>query len=274
METVFKKGLFEGKVALVTGGGTGIGLRIAKELAMLGADIVIASRKLENLEKGAKEIEQFGSKVFSIQCNIREEESIKECVSKSIGQAGKIDYLINNGGGQFPSPAEFINKKGWHAVIETNLTGTFFMCQEVFNKQFSQNGGAIVNIIANVLRGFPMLAHTGAARAGVDNITKSLASEWGRYGVRINSVAPGTIQSSGLDSYDPQYREFIMTFAKNNQTTRLGTSAEVASAVMYLLSPAASFITGQTLYVDGGESVFNAVMPPTENDKHPPFDPD
>lgn len=119
-----------------------------------------------------------------------------------------------------------------------------------------------------------MLAHTGAARAGVDNITKSLASEWGRYGVRINSVAPGTIMSSGLDSYDPQYREFIMTFAQNNQTTRLGTSAEVASAVLYLLSPAASYITGQTLYVDGGESVFNPVMPPTENDKHTPFDPD
>lgn len=274
MKTIFKEGLFEGKVALVTGGGTGIGLRIAKELAMLGAAVIIASRKMENLEKGADEIAQLGGKVYPIQCNIRDEESIKECIEKSIQVAGKIDYLINNGGGQFPSPAEYINKKGWHAVIETNLTGTFFMCQEVFNKQFSQNGGVIVNIIANMLRGFPMLAHTGAARAGVDNITKSLASEWGRYGVRINSVAPGTIMSSGLDSYDPQYREFIMTFAQNNQTTRLGTSAEVASAVLYLLSPAASYITGQTLYVDGGESVFNPVMPPTENDKHTPFDPD
>lgn len=274
MQTIFKEGLFEGKVALITGGGTGIGLRIARELAVLGATVIIASRKMENLEKGVEIIEKDGGKVIPIQCNIRDEESIKNCIAQTIEKAGKIDILVNNGGGQFPSPAEFINKKGWHAVIETNLTGTFFMCQEVFNQQFSKHGGLIVNIIANMQRGFPMLAHTGAARAGVDNITKSLAAEWGKYGVRINSVAPGTIMSSGLDTYDPAYREFIMTFAENNQTTRLGTSAEVASAVVYLLSPAASFITGQTLYVDGGETVFNPVMPPSKNDKHPPFDPD
>jgi NAD(P)-dependent dehydrogenase (short-subunit alcohol dehydrogenase family) len=120
--------------------------------------------------------------------------------------------------------------------------------------------------------GFPIMVHTGAARAGVENITKTLATEWGKYGVRVNSVAPGIIGSSGLDKYDPAYRDFIYSFAKNNQTTRLGTEAEVSSAVVFLLSPAASFITGVTLAVDAGESLFSPVMPPAENDKNPAFE--
>ena len=272
MNTIFKPGLFEGKTAIITGGGTGIGLRIAREMAFLGATVILASRKLANLEKAVELITGEGGKAFAVECNIREEESVKSCVKQTLELTGKIDYLVNNGGGQFPSPAEMISRKGWNAVIETNLTGTFFMSKEVFNKQFTKTGGAIVNITANVGRGFPMMAHTGAARAGVENITKSLATEWGRYGVRVNCVAPGTINSSGLDNYEVPYKEFILGFGKNNQAYRLGTEAEISGAVLFLLSPAASFISGVTLAVDAGESLFSPVMPPVENNMNPPFE--
>ena len=272
LNTIFKEGLFSGKTAIITGGGTGIGLRIAREMAQLGATVVLASRKLENLEKGAATIKEEGGKVLIVECNIRHEESVKSCITQTLEATGKIDYLVNNGGGQFPSPAELINRKGWNAVIETNLTGTFFMTLEVFNRQFVKTGGAVVNIIANMRNGFPIMAHTGAARAGVENLTKSLATEWGRYGVRVNSIAPGTIKSSGLNSYDDMHREFITSFGKNNQAYRLGTEAEVAAATLFLLSPAASFITGITMAVDGGESLYSPVMPPVENDRNPPFE--
>jgi NAD(P)-dependent dehydrogenase (short-subunit alcohol dehydrogenase family) len=271
VNTIFKENLFSGTTAIITGGGTGIGFRIARELAYLGATVILASRKLNNLEKAAAIINDEGGKAHAVECNIRLEESIKACVKQSLDLTGKIDFLINNGGGQFPSPAEMISRKGWNAVIETNLTGTFFMSQEVFNRQFVNTGGSIVNIIADIRNGFPMLVHTGAARAGVENLTKSLATEWGRYGVRINSVAPGTIDSSGLESYDETYKEFIYSFSKNNQAYRLGTVAEISAAVLFLLSPAASFISGITLYADAAESIFSPVMPPVENDKNPPF---
>lgn len=272
MNTVFKPGLFEGKTAIITGGGTGIGLRIARELAYLGATVILASRKMENLAKGVEIITAEGGKAHAVECNIRQEESIKACVAKTLELTGRIDYLVNNGGGQFPSPAEMISPKGWHAVIETNLTGTFFMSQEVFNRQFVNTGGAIVNIIANMRNGFPIMAHTGAARAGVENITKSLATEWGKYGVRVNAVAPGVIKSSGLDRYDPSYKDFILSFAKNNQTTRLGTEAEVSSAVVFLLCPGAAYISGVTLAVDAAESLYSPVMPPVANNANPAFE--
>ncbi|MDB5283110.1 MAG: 2,4-dienoyl-CoA reductase [Bacteroidota bacterium] len=272
MNSVFKQGLFNGKTAIITGGGTGIGLRIAREMAYLGATVILASRKLANLEKGVALITGEGGKAYAVECNIRDEESVKNCIKKTLELTGKIDYLVNNGGGQFPSPVEMINRKGWNAVIDTNLTGTFFMSQEVFNKQFINTGGSIVNIIANVGRGFPMMAHTGAARAGVENMTKTMASEWGKYGVRVNCVAPGTINSSGLDSYAAPYKEFILEFAKNNQAYRLGTEAEISAPVIFLLSPAAAFISGITLIADAAESLFSPVMPPSDNNVNPPFE--
>lgn len=265
VNTVFKDGLLKDKVAIITGGGTGIGLRTARELAQLGCNVVLASRKKEKLDAAVTQIEAEGGKALAVECNIREEESIKACITTVLDTYGKIDYLVNNGGGQFPSPAEMISKKGWMAVIETNLTGTFFMSQEVFNRYMVKHGGAIVNVIANMFNGFPMMSHTGAARAGVENITKSLANEWGRYGVRVNAVAPGTINSSGLNSYDPSYKEFILGYAKNNQTYRLGTEAEIASSIIFLLTSGAAFVTGITMRVDGGESLYHPVFPPQDN---------
>ena len=271
LKSIFREGLFEGKVALITGGGTGIGLRTARELSQLGATVILASRTVENLESAVKIIEESGGKALALECNIREKESIEKCVKAALKKYKTIDLLVNNAGGQFPSPAESIRPKGWNAVIQTNLTGTFFMSQEVFNESMRDQSGTIVNVIANMWNGFPMLSHTGAARAGVDNLTKSLAVEWGKYGVRINSVAPGLIHSSGLDTYAPEFREYIFKAGKNNQTFRLGTEEEVASAIIYLLSPAAAFITGETLKVDAGESLYAPLFPPMENDKNPPY---
>lgn len=272
INTVFKEGVFDGQVALVTGGGTGIGLRIARELGMLGATVIIASRTEEKLVAGLKILQADGCKATLAICNIRDDESVKTCVTEVVKNHGKIDILINNGGGQFPSPAEFINRKGWHAVVETNLTGTFFLTQEVFNQSMRENGGSVVNITMDNRQGFPMLAHSAAARAGVQNLTLSLANEWGKYGVRINSIAPGTINSSGLDNYAPQFQEYVRGYGKNNQTFRLGTEAEIASAAVFLASPGASFITGVNLAVDGGESIYSPLMPPIDNDKNAKFD--
>ena len=271
VNTIFRKDLFAGKVALVTGGGTGIGARAARELAWLGATVVVAGRTMESLEKTASQIGQEGGNAYAIICNIREEESITACIEQTLERAGGLDLLINNAGGQFPSPAEYINRKGWHAVIDTNLTGTFFLTQEVFKRVFAKNGGAVVNVIANMWNGFPMMSHTGAARAAVENLTRTLATEWGRYGVRINSVAPGVINSSGLEKYGPEVKPFIEAAHKHNQTFRLGTEEEVAAAIAFLLSPAAAFITGETLKVDGAESLYHPFYPPIAHEGIPPY---
>ncbi|PCH92931.1 MAG: 2,4-dienoyl-CoA reductase, partial [Bacteroidetes bacterium] len=150
VKTIYTQDLFKGKTALITGGGTGIGLRTAMELSQLGATVILASRKKENIESGVKKIEDAGGKAFAVECNIRGEESVEKCIAQSLDRAGSIDLLINNAGGQFPSPAEAISQKGWNAVIETNLTGTFLMSKEVFKKYFKENGGSIVNVIANM----------------------------------------------------------------------------------------------------------------------------
>lgn len=258
MKTIFQPGLFAGKVALVTGGGTGIGLAIASELRLLGADVVIASRKEANLQAGVLAMQAIDGpgRVGSRACNIREKESVDETVAWVVAEYGRIDMLVNNGGGQFPSPAMAISEKGWRAVIDTNLTGTFLMSQSVAAQSMMDHGGAIVNIIAQMQNGFPMMAHTGAARAGVENLTRTLAFEWAPQAIRVNSVAPGVILSSGVDNYTPDQQKFFFESTAHIPAGRLGTPQEIAASVLFLLSPAAGFITGTTLWVDGGERLY------------------
>jgi len=198
---MYSKDLLKGKIALITGGRSGIGFGIAKQFLELGAKIVISSRKEEPLKEAAQKLAQYGTCIYQA-CDIRKTDQVAELAKRVSKEFGQLDILVNNAGGQFPAPAELISENGWAAVINNNLNGTFFMCKEMHQSFFKkQKAGIIVNIIANMHRGFPGMAHTGAARAGVENLTKTLALEWIRDGVRINSVAPGTIESSGLDQY-------------------------------------------------------------------------
>ncbi len=255
--SIFRDNLFQDRTILVTGGGTGIGRAISHELASLGAHIIIASRKLEKLEATAKEITDAGGKCSIYTLNIRNEDAINAMFDEMLNDHKTIHGLVNNAGGQFPSPAENINQKGWHAVIETNLTGTFLMSKTAYNRALKQNQGNIVNIVAEMWNGFPGMVHTGAARAGVSNMTKTLAVEWAKDGVRVNAVAPGVIHGHGITQYDPAFVESYVKMASADiPLKRMGTESEIASAVTFLLSPAAAYITGETLKVDGASSLW------------------
>jgi citronellol/citronellal dehydrogenase len=250
---MFQENLFKDKVALVTGGGSGIGFAIAKQLLQLGAQVIISSRKEERLKVAAEQLSVFGKVRYQL-LDIRDTDQV-EALAKNIKDTeGKLDILINNAGGQFPSPAEDISFKGWNAVINNNLNGTFYVTQTMAKAFFiPEKQGSVVNIIANIFRGFPAMAHTGAARAGVENLTMSLAVEWSKYNIQINAVAPGIIKSTGLDQYPP---EFLAGIESSIPAKRLGTVEEVGYITLFLCSPMAKFITGETVYVDGGQRLW------------------
>ncbi len=262
---IFREGLFDGHVAIVTGGGSGIGLAIAKSLGSLGAKVAICGRKPERLEQAKKEL---GSALaLSSVCDIREPEQISVFVDSVKAALGPVTILVNNAGGQFPTTAETVSLRGWEAVIRNNLNGTFFMTQTVALKHMiPAQKGRIVNIIANIARGFPGMVHTGAARAGVENMTKTLAIEWAQHNIQVNAIAPGIIRSSGMDQYPPELVE--MSRARTPQK-RLGTVEEVANLSTYLASDAASFVTGVTWYIDGGAHLWgdNWVIPERPADR-------
>ena len=270
--SIFRPDLFADRVALVTGGGTGIGRCIAHELASLGATVVISGRRIEPLQACVAEIVHDGGKADFFVLNIRDEVEVDSIIGQIVSKHGALNLLVNNAGGQFMSGASEIRPKGWRAVIDTNLNGTFWVSQSVHRHWMNDNGGAIVNIVADMWNGFPGMAHTGAARAGVVNLTQTLGVEWASQGVRVNAVAPGGILSSGLHNYTDYIQEVAQTMMKQNPSARLGTESEVAAAVVFLLSPAAGYITGASLRVDGAGSLAKMPMMPMEtHSKLPPF---
>jgi len=260
-DSVFKAGLFAGQTIMVTGGGSGIGRCTAHELAALGAHVVLVGRKLEKLEKTAAEIREDGGSVSLQVCDIREEESVKAMVAAVLAERGSIEHLVNNAGGQYPSPLASINQKGFETVIRTNLVGGFLVAREVFNQSMSKTGGSIVNMLADMWGGMPGMGHSGAARAGMENFTKTAAVEWGHASVRVNAVAPGWVASSGMDTYEGAFKAVIPTLREHVPLKRIGTESEVSAAIVYLLSPGAAFISGNTIRIDGGASQGSRAFP-------------
>lgn len=258
--SIFRPGLFAGQVAIVTGGGSGIGRCTAHELAALGAKVVLVGRKAEKLEKVKDEIAQAGGEARGYACDIREEEAVKQVVAAALKDFGRIDHLVNNAGGQFAAPLESISAKGWDAVVRTNLTGGFLMARECYTQWMKRaNAGAIVNIIADMWNGMPSMGHSGAARAGMLNFTETAATEWAP--VRVNAVAPGWIASSGLDQYPPEMQERIRSLPMHAPLQRVGTESEVSATILFLLSPGAAFVSGSCLRVDGAVPNVKASRP-------------
>ncbi len=260
-DSIFKADLFQGQTIIVTGGGSGIGRCTAHELAALGAHIVLVGRKPEKLQQVAQEIADDGGHASWQACDIRDEEAVKALVSQVIEQHGPIHGLVNNAGGQYPSPLASINQKGFETVLRTNLVGGFLMAREVFNQSMNKHGGAIVNMLADMWGGMPGMGHSGAARSGMDNFTKTAAFEWGYAGVRVNAVAPGWIASSGMDTYEGAFKAVIPTLREHVPLKRIGTESEVSAAIVFLLSPAAAFVSGSTLRIDGAASLGSRAWP-------------
>ena len=271
--SIFHPELFKDRNIIVTGGGSGIGRCTAHELASLGAHVVLVGRKQEKLDRVLAEITEDGGQASALSCDIRDEESVRNLVSQVVKTRGTIHGLVNNAGGQFPSPLMAISKKGWDAVISTNLTGGFLMAREVFNQSMNRNGGSIVNIVADMWNGMPGMGHSGAARAGMVNFTQTASYEWGHAGVRVNAVAPGWITSSGMDTYPDSFKAVIKTLKAAVPLGRMGNEAEVSSTICYLLSDGAAFISGTTVRIDGAASQGNvAIYPLQAHNKCKPFD--
>jgi citronellol/citronellal dehydrogenase len=238
---------------VVTGGGSGIGRCTAHELAALGASVAVVGRNQDKLAAVKEEIKSDRGRVSTHIADIRDEVAVGGVIDAILAEHGRIDGLFNNAGGQYRAPLETISTKGFEAVVRNNLTGGFVVMREVYTRWMKEHGGAMVNMIADVWHGWPHFAHSGAARGGMLTLSESAATEWAAAGVRVNTIAPGSIASSGLDTYDSKDTDFLRNkVTREIPLQRFGTEAEVSAAVVFLLSPAASFITGTCIRVDGG----------------------
>jgi citronellol/citronellal dehydrogenase len=276
--SIFAPHLFAGQVALVTGAGSGMGRCVAHELSALGARVALVGRNLDKLQKVEQEIQQSRRTlaenpsnlpqnqspqpwVSTHSCDIRDEAQVQATVAQILALYGRIDALVNNAGGQFPAPLHRISAKGFDAVVRNNLTGGFIFAREVYTQamrpQASQRlpdgspprAGAIVNMVMDTAGAVPGMGHSGAARAGMVSLTETMALEWAP--VRVNAVAPGFIATSGMDQYPKIMTPMIRNIHRDVPLQRLGTESEVSAAVCFLLSPAAAFISGSVLRVDG-----------------------
>jgi NAD(P)-dependent dehydrogenase (short-subunit alcohol dehydrogenase family) len=246
--------LLEGQVAVITGGGTGIGLAIAKRLGALGARIVIGSRNSANLESGSAELRHAGLDPLAVQVDVRNPEQVDELVERSVRHFGHIDILINNAAGNFVCRAEELSPNGWNAVIGIVLNGSFYCSRAVGRHMIARGlGGSIVSILANyVWTGSAGTIHSAAAKAGVMSMTQTLAAEWAKYRIRVNAVAPGPIESPGAAKQLWNTPEAVQRITDLVPLKRWGTPEEVADSVAFLVAPGSGYITGEILTVDGG----------------------
>ena len=268
-ESAFRPDLFAGQVVLVTGGGTGIGRCTAHELASLGATVVIAGRRPEPLEKTAAEIAEAGGKCDTVQLDIREEESVNEALAQIVAKHGRLDGLFNNAGGQFLAPASEMSVKGWKAVVNLNLNGTFIMCKAAYEHSMKERGGVIVNMLVDYENGMPSGVHTSAARAGIDNMTRTLALEWASYGIRLNSVEVGDVLGNGWieGPYTLEQQKEGIELTKGYPIARYGTESEISAVAVFLLSPASSYVTGDKIAIAGGAQLQKPTMMPEPGER-------
>src|SRR4051812_23925357 len=252
---MFEAGLFKDQVAVITGGGTGIGLAIARRLGSLGARIAIASRKAEHLEAGCAALSEAGIDALAVQLDVRNPEQVDEMVVRTVKHFGGLDILVNNAAGNFICRAEDLSPNGWNAVIDIVLNGTFY-CSRAFGQYLiaRKHPRAIVNILANyVWTGSPGTIHSAAAKAGVMSLTQTLAVEWAPHQIRVNAVAPGPIEASpGAARQLWSSQDAVDRISATIPGGRWGRPEEVADAVAFLAAPQSAFITGEILTVDGG----------------------
>jgi len=260
METVYRDGLLDGQVIIVSGGGSGIGKGIAFLCNRLGAEVVICGRTEDKLLAACDGMEAAtGRRPMHVPMSIREPEDVVALYDAVFDRFGKVDHLINNAGGQFPQDAIDFSRKGWMSVIDLNLNGTWWMTQELAQR-WREKGtpGNVISIVANVERGMPQAAHTCAARAGVIYLSKTLATEWAPLGIRVNCIAPGVIESEGFRVYPP---EALERFHDANPMKKRGNVWDIAEGCVYLMAPSGDFITGDLLVIDGGQAQNGTVWP-------------
>lgn len=260
LPTVFRPDLFKGQVVLVTGAGSGLGKAVAALFARLGATLMIAGRDADKLDRAAALLGTIGNKVATQAMTIRDPDQVSHLIDRTWSELGPIDVVINNAGGQFPQAALDFTIKGWNAVVDTNLNGTWYMMQAAARRWVAaKSPGAIINVVADIWRGMPGIAHTCAARAGVIYLSKTVAVEWSPHDIRVNCVAPGCVETTAFARYPAEGAESFQRDA--NPMKRPGDVQDIAESCVYLAAPSAKFITGEVITVDGGQQLWGDPWP-------------
>lgn len=252
-KTRFALDLLKGQVALVTGGGTGMGRATAIEMACCGARIALLGRRIDPIESTAKIIRDAGGEAFAVSADIREPDLIEHAMQKIKAEYGGLNILVNNAGGQFVTPASELTNKGFETVIRNNLIGSWQVTKAVADHFMMANGGSIVFVTACIRSGLSGFVHTAAARGGVTAMMRTLAFEWAEFGIRLNCIAPGTIKTEALGRYPIVPDEWVRL--NRNVLGRMGSVEDISAAIIFLSSPLGQFVTGEEWYIDGGETL-------------------